>query len=185
MAPIIFCKCSQCICTATVLIHTEEENTDGANNFQDISKTRNYSSSYENYEAQSTSSAVHQNEALGDSKSSLESIFFVLLVIFILICEQCLIILYTFHDSVLVSWKLYSEIKRNLELGRATSYTFSKQFGEVEVGLHFNVKKSLNKSNDKYFDDDLTKILSSLDSKRRGEIKQMASNQRHPNYSKM
>ena len=87
MAPIIFCKCSQCICTATVLIHTEEENTDDANNFQDISKTRNYSSSYENYEAQSTSSAVHQNEALGDSKSSLESIFFVLLVIFILICE--------------------------------------------------------------------------------------------------
>ena len=79
--------------------------------------------------------------------------------------------MHTFHDSVLVSWKLYSEIKRNLELGRATLYTFSKQFGEVEVGLQFNVKKSSNKSNDKYFDDDLTKILSSLDSKRKREIK--------------
>ena len=87
MAPIIFCKCTQCICKATVLIHTEE-NTDGANNFQDFSKTRNYSSSYENYGTQSTSPVVHQNVAgAGVSKNSLESIFFVLLIILILICE--------------------------------------------------------------------------------------------------
>ena len=72
---------------------------------------------------------------------------------------------------LVVFWKLYSEIKRNLELGRPTSYSFSKQFGEVEIGLQFNVKKASNKGKDKYFDDDLTKILSSFDPKLKRELK--------------
>lgn len=71
----------------------------------------------------------------------------------------------------LVFWKLYSEIKRNLDLGRPTIYTFSKQFGEVEIGFQFHVKKSSNKGKDKYFDDDLTKILSSFDPKLKRELK--------------
>ncbi len=172
MAPVLFCKCTQCICTATVLINTVEENQSSDDKFQDLSKTtNNYSSSYENIENQATSTVMHPFVS-GDSRGSLEFIFVSLLLILLLICE------YDFNystnnnnASVLVSYKLYSEIKRNLELGRPTSYTFSKQFGEVEVGLQFNVKKASNKGKDNYFDDDLTKILSSFDPKLKGEVK--------------
>ena len=72
---------------------------------------------------------------------------------------------------LLVFWRLYSEIKRNLELGRPTSYTFSKKFGEVDIGFQFNVKNASNRGKDKYFDDDITKILSSFDPKLKRELK--------------
>ena len=87
MAPVLFCKCTQCICTATVLINTLKENPSGPDKFQDLSQTtNNYTSSYENFEAQATSTVMHPIVS-GNSRGGLEMVFFTLLIFLMLICE--------------------------------------------------------------------------------------------------
>ena len=86
MAPVLFCKCTQCVCTATVLINTVKENPSAPDKFQDLSQTTNNYSSFENFEAQATSTVMHPIVS-GNSRGGPEILIFTLLIFLILICE--------------------------------------------------------------------------------------------------
>ena len=91
MAPILFCKCSQCICTATVLINKPADENRGSSTtdtdaLKDISETTRNSSNHETFETEATSSFIHTFVS-EDSKGSPEVLFFTLIIVLILIGE--------------------------------------------------------------------------------------------------
>lgn len=98
MAPILFCKCSQCICTATVLINSKKDsdretkenfrNSDDKYNIIPRSlTTKVFTSSDDKVETHEPVTSVIDPIDPGDSKASLEFLFFTILIIFIVICK--------------------------------------------------------------------------------------------------
>jgi len=155
MAPIFYCKCSNCVCKATVLV-TKYEKVNASEEVKSVPEDMFGITTQEIEDVLGTTTNASydlQNKkqsliitASNSTKPGIESLFtFVLLILIFIFC-----------------WKLYTGINKTLASGKTSSFGLAKEIGEVEVGFNCYVKNRNEKRSESYFDDDFSNFFSSF-----------------------
>ena len=190
MAPILYCRCSNCVCKATVLLNqVMEDKQESVTDESDKDRVAVMVEEYVEHNVSNKDDIELMSPSPEESPSSepgLESLLSLLLLVLVLICESNKASQTLLH-LIVGSIKIYSNVNKTLMRGKTSSFRVTKELGEVEVGLSCFVKKTEEKRNkDGYFEDDLSRLLHSL---REAEERNMGKLSHHrvnkPGYASM
>ena len=188
MAPILYCRCSNCICKATVLLNQVLEDPE-VDDVTEASEEEKASVIIEEYVEHHNDShkddlnLISSEQSGSSSEPGLESLISLVILILILICKSSNLSSHWPH-FIAVSLKIYSNVNKTLMRGKTSSFRVSKEMGQVEVGFSCFVRKKEEKRNkDSYFDDELSRLLHSLREADDGNMRRVGKNK--PGYASM
>ena len=193
MAPILYCRCSNCVCKATVLLNQVLEDTqvDDVTEASEEEKVPVIIEEYvehHNDSHQDDIDLISSEQSGSSSEPGLESLVSLIILILILICKSSRLCSHSPH-FIAVSLKIYSNVNRTLMTGKTSSFRVSKEMGQVEVGFSCFVRKKEEKRNkDRYFDDELSRLLHSLreaDEGNMGKLSHHRVGKNKPGYASM
>ena len=202
MAPILYCRCSNCVCKATVLLTDTIKINGTSQEREDVPDVEKVSVMIEEYVEHNESRKENvemrgggvelELEGGSGAQPPLESLLSLIILLVILICKSGRDrenIALSSISLLAVSLKIYNNVTKTLMKGKTSTFRLSKELGGVELGFTCFARKIEEKrTREGYFEDDFSRLIHSfrdVEDRNMGRLAQHRVRKNKPGYASM